>query len=65
MLGQRRVGTFIDRGEEYDIIVQGLEANRRQPSDLTNILVRSERIGRVDPAVEPGDDERERDGVGA
>jgi multidrug efflux pump len=49
MLGQRRVGTFVERGEEYDIIVQGLEANRRQPSDLTNILVRSQRTGALIP----------------
>ncbi|MEQ1865622.1 MAG: efflux RND transporter permease subunit, partial [Micropepsaceae bacterium] len=49
MLGQRRVGTFVDRGEEYDIIVQGLEANRRQPSDLTNILVRAEKSGALIP----------------
>ena len=49
MLGQRRVGTFVDRGEEYDIIVQGLEENRRQPSDLTNILVRSQRSGALIP----------------
>jgi multidrug efflux pump len=41
LLGQRRVGTFVDRGEEYDIILQGLEGNRRQPSDLANILVRA------------------------
>ncbi|MCE9524286.1 MAG: efflux RND transporter permease subunit, partial [Alphaproteobacteria bacterium] len=49
MLGQRRVGTYVDRGEEYDIVLQGLEANRRQPSDLTNILVRSERSGALIP----------------
>jgi multidrug efflux pump len=49
MLGQRRVGTFVERGEEYDIMVQGLESNRRQPSDLTNILVRSERSGELIP----------------
>jgi multidrug efflux pump len=49
MLGQRRIGTFIDRGEEYDIILQGLESNRRQPSDLTNILVRAERSGALIP----------------
>ena len=49
MLGQRRVGTFIDRGEEYDIIVQGLDENRREPSDLTKILVRSERTGALIP----------------
>ena len=40
LLGQRRVGTFVDRGEEYDIIMQGLEENRRDPSGLTNIFVR-------------------------
>ncbi|NOT41611.1 MAG: efflux RND transporter permease subunit [Alphaproteobacteria bacterium] len=49
MLGQRRVGTFIERGEEYDIIVQGLEENRSTPSDLTKILVRSERSGTLIP----------------
>ncbi len=49
MLGQRKVGTFIDRGEEYDIIVQGLEENRRAPADLTKILVRSERTGALIP----------------
>jgi multidrug efflux pump len=49
MLGTRRIGTFIDRGEEYDIVVEGLEANRRQPSDLTNILVRSQRTGALIP----------------
>ncbi|MBL9098372.1 MAG: efflux RND transporter permease subunit [Alphaproteobacteria bacterium] len=49
MLGQRRVGTFVDRGEEYDIIVQGLQENRRQPSDMTNILVRSQRTGALIP----------------
>lgn len=49
MLGTRRIGTFIDRGEEYDIVVEGLEANRRQPSDLANILVRSQRTGALIP----------------
>ena len=49
MLGQRRLGTFVERGEEYNIYVQGTEANRRQPSDLTNILVRSERTGALIP----------------
>jgi multidrug efflux pump len=49
MLGQRRIGTFVERGEEYNIYVQGTEANRKQPSDLTNILVRSERSGALIP----------------
>jgi multidrug efflux pump len=49
MLGQRRLGTFVERGEEYNIYIQGTEANRKQPSDLTNILVRSERSGALIP----------------
>jgi multidrug efflux pump len=49
MLGERRAGTFIDRGEEYDILLQGLEENRRQPSDLTNIFVRSDRTSQLVP----------------
>lgn len=49
MLGERKVGTFIDRGEEYDILMQGLEENRRQPSDLANIFVRSDRTGQLVP----------------
>ncbi len=49
MLGQRKVGTFVDRGEEYDVIVQGSEARRSTLNDLTNILVRSERTGALIP----------------
>ncbi|MEQ1755198.1 MAG: efflux RND transporter permease subunit [Micropepsaceae bacterium] len=41
VMGQRRVGTIVDDGEEYDIIVQGAEDERRQPNDLTNIMVRA------------------------
>lgn len=49
MMGSRRIGTFLDRGEEYDIIVEGREDQRRKPSDLTNIFVRSERTGALIP----------------
>ena len=41
MLGSRRVTTYLDRGEEYDVILQGREEDRQEPDDLTNIFVRS------------------------
>ena len=41
MLGQRRVTTFVDRGEEYDVIVEGDETQYRSPADIDNIYVRS------------------------
>ena len=41
MLGSRRVTTFIDRGEEYNVVLQASEEDRATPQDLTNIYVRS------------------------
>lgn len=41
LLGSRRVGTFINDGEEYDVIVQAEAGQRQSPSDLTSINVRS------------------------
>jgi multidrug efflux pump len=49
MLGGRRVTTYLDRGEEYDVILQSEDEKRRQPSDLTNIFVRSGRTGELIP----------------
>ncbi|GAB4572994.1 MAG: efflux RND transporter permease subunit [Rhodothalassiaceae bacterium] len=49
MLGGRRVTTYIDRGEEYDVIMRGRDEDRRTPSDLTNIYVRSTRSGELIP----------------
>ncbi|GER08506.1 hypothetical protein JCM17843_28160 [Kordiimonadales bacterium JCM 17843] len=49
MLGGRRVTTFVERGEEYDVIVRADDSNRREPSDLTNIYVRSDRSGDLIP----------------
>ena len=49
MMGSRRVTTYIDRGEEYDVILQGRDADRRDPGDLTNLYVRSERSGALIP----------------
>jgi len=49
MLGSRRVTTYIDKGEEYDVILEGKDADHRTPQDLTNIYVRSDRTGQLIP----------------
>ena len=41
MLGQRRATTFIDRGEEYDVILEGERSDYRSPTAIDNIYVRS------------------------
>lgn len=40
-LGARTVGTFVDRGEEYDVILQAAESDRRTPEDITELYVRT------------------------
>ncbi|HRK71778.1 MAG TPA: efflux RND transporter permease subunit, partial [Micropepsaceae bacterium] len=42
MLGSRRVTTFVDRGEEYDVILQAEAEDRASVDDLTNIFVRAD-----------------------
>ncbi len=42
MLGSRRVTTFVDQGEEYDVMLQGQLEDRRTPTDVSNIYVRSD-----------------------
>jgi len=49
MLGSRRVTTYIDAGEEYDVILEGERDTQRTPTNLQNIYVRSERSGRLIP----------------
>jgi multidrug efflux pump len=49
MLGSRRVTTYIERGEEYDVILEGEEDLQRTPEALTNIYVRSQRSGELIP----------------
>jgi multidrug efflux pump len=49
MLGGRRVTTFIDDGEEYDVIVEGEREEQRTPTNLENIYVRSETSGSLVP----------------
>jgi multidrug efflux pump len=49
ILGSRRITTFIDSGEEYDVIVEGERDAQRTPTAIDNIYVRSERTGRLVP----------------
>jgi multidrug efflux pump len=49
ILGSRIVTTFIDRGEEYNVVLQGVARDRATPSDLSNIYVRSDRSGQLVP----------------
>ncbi len=49
MLGSRRVTTYIDDGEEYDVVLEGERDAQRTPASLENIHVRSERHGRLIP----------------
>lgn len=41
MLGGRRVTTFLDRGKEYDVILEGADDDFTKPGNITNVYVRS------------------------
>ncbi|MGE3464716.1 MAG: efflux RND transporter permease subunit, partial [Pseudomonadales bacterium] len=49
MMSEQRVTTFVQDGEEYDVIVQAREDQRASASDLQNIYVRSSVDGRLVP----------------
>jgi multidrug efflux pump len=49
MLGSRKVTTYIDAGEEYDVILEGERDAQRTPAALENLYVRSERSGELIP----------------
>ncbi|MBK1645637.1 multidrug transporter AcrB [Thiocapsa imhoffii] len=49
MLGSRKVTTYLDMGEEYDVILEGERSEQRTPGSLENIYVRSERSGQLIP----------------
>ncbi|MEH6800163.1 MAG: efflux RND transporter permease subunit [Halopseudomonas sabulinigri] len=49
MLGSRRVTTYIDDGEEYDVILEGERNSQRSPIALNNIYVRSDTSGELIP----------------
>lgn len=41
MLGSRSVTTYIDDGEEYDVLLEGKRDQQRTPTNMENIYVRS------------------------
>ena len=49
MLGGRRATTFIHQGEEYDVVLEGGYADKRSPTDLNNLFVRSDRTKQLIP----------------
>ena len=49
MLASRVATHYIDRGREYEVIVQASDEDRQSAADLQNIYVRSERTGALVP----------------
>jgi multidrug efflux pump len=49
MLASRQVTTYLDRGREYDVIVQAADADRATPSDLGQIFLRPRQGGTLIP----------------
>lgn len=49
LMGSRDVTTYIDRGEEYEVILESREDDQREKSDLNNIYVRSRESGELIP----------------
>ncbi len=49
MLGSKRVGTFVQNGEERYVIFEGERSEQATPSDMENIYVRAARTGELIP----------------
>ena len=49
LLGGRSVTSYVDDGEEYDVILEGERDTQRSPRALDNIRVRSDRSGELIP----------------
>ena len=49
MMGARRVTTYVQDGEEYDVMLQARRDDRAAPADLDNLYVRSQRSGELIP----------------
>ena len=49
LMGGKRITTYIQRGEEYDVIVEGERDRQRSLEQISNIYVRSERSGALVP----------------
>ena len=51
MMGGREVTTFLQRGEEYDVILEGERDEQRSLADIENIYVQSSRTGELIPVA--------------
>ncbi len=49
LLGSRLVTTFMERGEEYNVLVEGSDADFSSPGDIDHVHVRSSRSGELIP----------------
>ncbi|PSF13579.1 multidrug transporter AcrB [Marinobacter fuscus] len=49
MLASRKVTTYLDRGREYDVILQADDADRARPADLEEIFMRPRAGGELIP----------------
>ena len=49
MLGSRRVTTYIEDGDEYDVILEGERETQQTANDIQNIYVRSNKTGALIP----------------
>lgn len=49
VLGSRQVTTYIEDGEEYDVLVEGERDAQRTPTDISNLYVRSDTTQQLIP----------------
>lgn len=49
LMGGRNVTTYLDNGEEYDLILEGDRGRQQSFSDIESIYVRSDRTGQLIP----------------
>jgi multidrug efflux pump len=49
MLGQRRVSRYLDRGQEYEVILKGEKSDFGSPNSIDNIFVRSNTTSELIP----------------
>lgn len=49
MLGSKNVTTFVDRGQEYDVVLQADRRNRSNLTDISNIYVKSQSNNQLIP----------------
>jgi multidrug efflux pump len=49
MMSERRITTYVEGGQEFDVVLQARPDQRAAPHDLTNLFVRSERTSALIP----------------